>query len=87
MVGAGELPGGVNLGAEVKHNGDGIETTYRILRNAKEKSYGHIQSETMGITRESLRAYLLEEIAQNIYPPRRHQDEIVLIHRTGCVQG
>ena len=68
MVEAGELPGAVNLGAEVRQNGAGIETTYRIVRNAKEKSYGHVQAEAMGITPESLQAYLLEEIAQNIYP-------------------
>jgi len=68
MVEAGELPGAVSLGAEVRRNGAGIETTYRILRNAKEKSYGHVQAEAMGITPESLRAYLHEEIAQNIYP-------------------
>jgi len=68
MVEAGKLPGGVNLGAEVKQKGAGIETTYRILRNAKEKSCGHIQAEAMGITPESLRAYLTGEIAQNIYP-------------------
>ncbi|MEE9910396.1 MAG: hypothetical protein K4571_01630 [Deltaproteobacteria bacterium] len=68
MVEAGELPGAVCLGAEVRHSGAGIETTYRILRNAQEKSYGHIQAEAMGITPEALRAYLTEEIAQNIYP-------------------
>jgi len=68
MVEAGELPGAVSLGAEVRQKGAGIETTYRILRNAKERSYGHIQAEAMGITPEALRAYLTEEIAQNIYP-------------------
>ncbi len=68
MVEAGELPGAVNLGAEVRRSVNGIETTYRILRNAKEKSYGHVQAEAMGITPEALRAYLTEEIAQNIYP-------------------
>jgi len=68
MVEAGDLPGAVNLGAEVRRNGDGIETTYRILRNAREKSYGHIQAEAMGITPESLRRHLLEEIAHNLYP-------------------
>jgi hypothetical protein len=68
MVEAGELPGAVNLGAEVRRSGDGIETTYRILRNAQEKSYGHIQAEAMGITPESLQAYLREEIAQEAYP-------------------
>ena len=68
MVEAGELPGAVSLGAEVKQSGAGMETTYRILRNAKEKSYGHVQAEAMGITPEALRAYLTEEIAQNVYP-------------------
>lgn len=68
MIEAGDLPGAVNLGAEVRRSGDGIETTYRILRNAKEKSYGHIQAEAMGITPKSLQGYLLEEIAQELYP-------------------
>ncbi len=68
LVEAGQLPGAVNLGAEVRPTENGMETTYRILRNAKEKSYGHIQAEAMGITPKALRAYLTEEIAQNIYP-------------------
>ncbi|MDQ5984986.1 MAG: DNA mismatch repair protein MutS [Syntrophus sp. SKADARSKE-3] len=68
MVEAGELPGAVNLGAEVRQNGDVVETTYRIMRNAKEGSYGHIQAEAMGITPESLHAHLMEEIAQGLYP-------------------
>jgi len=68
MVDAGGLPGAVNLGAEVKHNGEAIETTYRILRNTKENSYGRIQAEAMGITPESLHADLMEEIAQKLYP-------------------
>jgi hypothetical protein len=38
------------------------------LRNAKEKSYGQVQAEAMGITPKSLQAYLLEEIAQEVYP-------------------
>jgi hypothetical protein len=82
MVEAGELPGAVNLGAEVRQNGAGIETTYRILRNAKEKSYGHIQAETMGITPESLRAYLTEEITQNIYPVEDTRMGISKMHKT-----
>jgi DNA mismatch repair ATPase MutS len=68
MVDAGDLPGAVNLGAEVRQDGNSINTTYRILRSAKEKSYGHVQAEAMGITTESLQMYLLEEIARNIYP-------------------
>lgn len=68
MAEAGKLSGTVSRGADVRRSGAGIETTYRILRNAKERSYGHIQAETMGITSESLRTYLIEEIAQNIYP-------------------
>ncbi|PKN19961.1 MAG: hypothetical protein CVU71_06250 [Deltaproteobacteria bacterium HGW-Deltaproteobacteria-6] len=68
MVDADGLPGAVNLGAEVRQDGDGIETTYRILRNAKEKSYGHIQAEAMGITPEALQASLLKEIARKSYP-------------------
>lgn len=82
MVEAGELPGAVNLGAEVKRNGDGIDTTYRILRNTKEKSYGHIQAEAMGITPESLRTYLLEEIAKGLYPVEDTRVETVGKHET-----
>ena len=68
MVEANQLPGAVNLGAEVRPTENGMETTYRILRNAKEKSYGHIQAEAMDITPEALRTYLTEEIAQNLFP-------------------
>ncbi len=68
LVEADQLSGAVNLGAEVRQNENGMETTYRILRNAQEKSYGHIQAEAMGITPEALHAYLLEEIAQGAYP-------------------
>lgn len=68
MVEAGNLPGAVNLAAEVRQNDGGIETTYRIVRNAKEKSYGHLQAEAMGITPESLRTYLMQEIVQDAYP-------------------
>ena len=82
MVEAGELPGSVNLGAEVRRNGDRIDTTYRIIRNAKEKSYGHIQAEAMGITPESLRTYLLEEIAQEVYPIEDTRVEPVEKHET-----
>ena len=73
MVEAGDLPGAVNLGAEVRQNGAGIETTYRILRNAKEKSYGHIQAETMGITPEALQAYLPRGDRPKHIPDRRHK--------------
>jgi hypothetical protein len=82
MVEAGKLPGAVNLGAEVRRNGDGIDTTYRILRNAKEKSYGYIQAEAMGITPESLRTYLLEEIAEKAYPVEDTRTETVGKHET-----
>jgi len=68
MVARGQLPGAVNLGAEVRQNGNGIETTYRMIRDAQENSYGHIQAEAMGITAESLQRYLQEEIEQNLYP-------------------
>lgn len=68
MVAAGDLRGAVNLGAEVKRNGNRIEMTYRIVRNAKENSYGHIQAEAMGITAEALRTHLTEEIARKAYP-------------------
>lgn len=82
MVEAGELPGAVNLGAEVRRNGNGIDTTYRILRHTKEKSYGHIQAEAMGITPESLRTYLLEEIAKEIYPIEDTRVETIGKHKT-----
>ncbi|MRR16176.1 MAG: hypothetical protein EG826_06940 [Deltaproteobacteria bacterium] len=68
LVEARELTGAVNLGAEVRQNENGMETTYRILRNAQEKSYGHVQAEAMGITAEALHTYLLEEIARGAYP-------------------
>jgi hypothetical protein len=68
MVEAGRLPGAANLGAEVRQSECGMETTFRILRNAKEKSYGHIQAEAMGITPDALQSYLLEEIAKRLYP-------------------
>jgi DNA mismatch repair ATPase MutS len=80
MVEAGELPGAVNLGAEVRRNGDGVETTYSIVRNAKEKSYGYIQAEAMGITPESLHAHLMEEIAQGAYPVEDTRVETVGKH-------
>jgi hypothetical protein len=76
------LPGAVNLGAEVRRSGDSIDTTYRIIRNAKEKSYGHIQAETMGITPESLRTYLLDEIAKEVYPIEDTRVEPVEKHET-----
>ncbi|MBP7765100.1 MAG: hypothetical protein KA113_07930 [Syntrophaceae bacterium] len=68
MVEAGRLPGAANLGAEVRQSESGMETTFRILRNAKEKSYGHIQAEAMGITPDALQSYLREEIAKRLYP-------------------
>lgn len=80
MVEAGELPGAVNLGAEVRRNGDGVETTYRIMRNAKEKSYGYIQAEAMGITPESLHAHLMKEIAQGAYTVEDTRVETVRKH-------
>jgi len=68
MVERGELPGALNLAAEVKRDGDAIKTTYRIVRNAKEGSYGFVQAEAMGITPESLLARLRDEISQGFYP-------------------
>ena len=68
MVEMGELAGAVNLAPEVKLNGSSIENTYRILQNSREKSYGYILAEAMGITPESLSAYLMEEVSQGLYP-------------------
>ncbi len=68
MVDRGKLKGAVNLAAEARIQGDLIETTYRIIRNAKEKSYGYVQAEIMGITAESLRTHLMDEMAQGLYP-------------------
>jgi hypothetical protein len=53
---------------EVRRNGGAIDPVYRILRNAREKSYGHIQAEAMGITKELMRSYLLEEVSSGLYP-------------------
>jgi DNA mismatch repair ATPase MutS len=63
------LAGAVNLAAEARNNGDVIHTTYRIVRGAKEKSYGHVQAELMGITAEALKQQLLKEVAEGWYPP------------------
>lgn len=68
MVEKGELPGAVNLAAEVHHVSGTVKTSYRIVRNAKEKSYGHVQAEAMGITPESLHKLIEEEIAKGLYP-------------------
>ncbi|MEE9911045.1 MAG: hypothetical protein K4571_04905 [Deltaproteobacteria bacterium] len=82
MVEAVELPGAVSLGAEVKQSGAGMETTCRILRNAKKKSYGHTRAEAMGITPESLRTYPTEEIAQYLYPIEDTRIGISITHKT-----
>ncbi|OPY92842.1 MAG: DNA mismatch repair protein MutS [Syntrophaceae bacterium PtaU1.Bin231] len=68
IVARGDLAGAVNLAAEVRHRNGGIETTYRIVRDAREMSYGHLQAEAMGITPESLQALLVEEVSQGLYP-------------------
>jgi hypothetical protein len=68
MVERGELLGAVNLAPEVRHKDGTIENTYRMLRNFREKSYGYIQAEAMGITPESLRSCLTEEVSQGLYP-------------------
>jgi len=68
MVERGELPGAVNLAAEVERKDGLIRTTYRIIRNAKENSYGSLQAEAMGITPEALKGQLLDEISRGLYP-------------------
>lgn len=68
MVDRGELAGAVNLAAEVHHNGSDISATYRMVRNAQEKSYGYVQAEAMGITPESLQRLIEEEVSQGLYP-------------------
>jgi hypothetical protein len=68
MVERGRLTGAVNLAAEVRGRDDSIQATYRIIRHSQAKSYGYVQAEAMGITSESLRAQLMEEISQGLYP-------------------
>ncbi|MBN1612880.1 MAG: hypothetical protein JW950_00295 [Deltaproteobacteria bacterium] len=68
MVERGELAGAVNLAPEVRQKNGAIENTYRMLRNSRERSYGYIQAEAMGITPEALRSCLVEEVSQGLYP-------------------
>ena len=68
LVERGELPGACNLGAEVKHQNGGIITTYRMIRNSREWSYGHLQAEAMGITPEALSGLFAEELSRGLYP-------------------
>ena len=68
MVERGELMGAVNLAPEIRQVDGAIENTYRMLRNSREKSYGYIQAEAMGITPEALRSCLMVEVSQGIYP-------------------
>jgi len=64
----GELPGACNLGAQVERRDGAIVTTYRMVRDAKEMSYGHLQAEAMGITPEALRRLLADEVERGLYP-------------------
>ncbi len=64
----GAFPGALNLAAEVRQEPNNIILTRRILRNAREKSYGYIQAEAMGITKEGLRNTLEEELRLGTYP-------------------
>jgi hypothetical protein len=68
LVESGGLPGGVNLAMEVTFKGESPAFTYRMRRNAREGSYGHLQAERIGITPARLRAALDEEIRQGRYP-------------------
>lgn len=67
MVEDGEIRGGVNLASEVKKKRKGIETTYRILRKAREGSYGNVIAESKGITPEKLRENMIDEIRRGKY--------------------
>jgi hypothetical protein len=64
----GGLPGGVNCAMEVKFDGESPKFTYRMRRNAREGSYGHLQAERIGLTPERLRAALDEQIRRGHYP-------------------
>lgn len=68
LTAAGSLRGAVNLAPEVRAADGGIVNTYRMLRDRREGSYGHIQAEAMGITPEALHAYLMEEVSAGLYP-------------------
>ncbi len=67
LVEKGGLPGGVNLAPEVLFENGAPLFTYRMRRNAREKSYGHLQAERIGITEERLRAALDEGIAKWLF--------------------
>jgi hypothetical protein len=74
MVDQGELAGAVNLAAEVCHgDGGGVTTTYRIVRNAKEKIYGYVQAEAMGITPEALNLLIEEEVSCGLYSQGKYE--------------
>jgi hypothetical protein len=67
LVEKGGLPGGVNLAPEVRFENGAPLFTYRMRRNAREKSYGHLQAERIGITAERLRAALEEQVARGMF--------------------
>ncbi|MBN2566749.1 hypothetical protein JXB02_01530 [Candidatus Woesearchaeota archaeon] len=66
-VETGELPHSMNLAVEARQNGSGIEFTHRVIRDARERSYGNLQREAIGITREGLYASLEKDIRQGKY--------------------
>lgn len=67
MIENGEIEGGVNLASEVKRKGKTIKTTYRILRNAREGSYGNVIAEERGVTPEKLKENMVDEIRNSKY--------------------
>jgi hypothetical protein len=57
----------VNLAPEVLFENGAYLFTYRMRRNAREKSYGHLQAERIGITAERLRAALEDQVARGMF--------------------
>jgi len=66
MVEDNLIPGAMNLAAEAKFNGE-LKTTHKILRNTREKSYGNVIAENLGITEDNLKSFLNEELAKGHY--------------------
>lgn len=66
LVEKGGLHGGVNLAPEVLFENGAPLFTYRMRRNAREKSYGYLQAERIGITEDRLRAALEDLVARGV---------------------
>ena len=67
MVEQGKFLGAVNLACEAQNNGKTIITTFKVLRDAKEKSYGHVQAEALDITPDGLRKRFDTELKNGLY--------------------